>query len=124
MAEAGGDRGTDEVLRPVASIPFHDDEETASAMMHVLVHVQDAHDVGAARGLPVVLHLLPGLGAVIQELGAGVRGNVRLTVATQGVPPPALCRGHVSSERPVTCPRAERGFESLSRMCGPMSLWT
>lgn len=40
-------------------------------MMHVLVHVQDAHDVGAARGLPVVVHLLPGLGAVIQELEAG-----------------------------------------------------
>lgn len=71
MAEAGGPRGTDAVPRPAASVPFHDDEETASAMMHVLVHVQDAHDVGAARGLPVVLHLLPGLGAVIQELGAG-----------------------------------------------------
>lgn len=55
----------------MAGLPFHDDEETAPAVMHVLVHVQDAHDVGAARGLPVVVHLLPGLGAVIQELGAG-----------------------------------------------------
>lgn len=52
-------------------IPFHDDEETALAVMHVLIYVQDAHNVGAPRGLPVVVHLLPGLGAVIQELRAG-----------------------------------------------------
>lgn len=31
-----------------ACLPFHDDEEAALAMMHVLIHVQDAHDVGAA----------------------------------------------------------------------------
>lgn len=54
-----------------ASIPFHDDEETALAVMHVLIHVQDAHNVRATRGLPVVVHLLPGLGAVVQELRAG-----------------------------------------------------
>lgn len=51
-------------------------------MMHVLIHVQDAHDVGAARGLPVVVYLLPGLGAVIQELWeAGTKG-IRLVSPT------------------------------------------
>lgn len=48
-----------------ASIPFHDDEETALAMVHVLIHIQDADNVGAARSLPVMVYLLPGLGAVI-----------------------------------------------------------
>ena len=55
----------------MGGIPFHDDEETAFAVMHILINIQDAHDVGATRGLPVVVHLLPGLGAVVQELRAG-----------------------------------------------------
>lgn len=50
--------------------PLHDDEQTALVAVHVLVHVEDAHDVGAARRLPVLLHLLPGLGAVVQDLEA------------------------------------------------------
>lgn len=49
-------------------------------MMHVLIHVQDAHDVGATRGLPVVLHLLPGLGAVVQELWEVGTQGVRLAL--------------------------------------------
>ena len=61
--------GTDEAQ--AGGVPLHDDEKTALVVVHVLVDVQDAHDVGAARGLPVVLHLLPGLEAVVQELGAG-----------------------------------------------------
>lgn len=51
-------------------------------MMHVLIHVQDAYDVGAARGLPVVVHLLPGLGAVIQELWEGGTKGIRLISPT------------------------------------------
>lgn len=31
-----------------ARLPFHDNEETALAVVHILIHVQDAHDVGAA----------------------------------------------------------------------------
>lgn len=58
-------------------------------MMHVLIHVQDAHDVGAARGLPVVVHLLPGLGAVIQELWEVGTKGIRLTSPTL----PLLCEG-------------------------------
>lgn len=88
-------------------VPLHDDEQTALAAVHVLVHVEDAHDVGAARCLPVLLHLLPGLGAVVQDLGAAQTD-----------------RGTGSSGRPGTCPRApssrgtKRGCEDRSPRCG------
>lgn len=86
---SGGDPGG-------ACLPLHDDEEAAFAVMHVLIHVQDAHDVGAARGLPVVVHLLPGLGAVIQELWEIGTKGVRLILLS-------LC-----SKRPGTCPSTRR----------------
>lgn len=56
--------------REAGAAPLHDDEQTALVAVYVLVHVEDAHDVGAAGRLPVLLHLLPGLGAVVQDLEA------------------------------------------------------
>lgn len=38
-------------------------------MVHVLVQADDADDVGPRGHAPVELHLPPGLGAVIQNLG-------------------------------------------------------
>lgn len=61
-------RETEGAPRQSNNIPFHDDEEAALAVMHILIHIYDAHNVGATRGLPVMVHLLPGLGAIVQEL--------------------------------------------------------
>lgn len=76
------------------AVPFHEDEQAAPPVVHVLVHVQDTHNVGAPRSLPVVVHLLPGLGAVVQELGVGGRRWRQHTAASlrspQRVPLPWL----------------------------------
>lgn len=55
--------------RERACSPLHDNQQTLSALIKVLVDVDDSHDVGARRRPPVELHLPAGLGAVLQHLG-------------------------------------------------------
>lgn len=98
--------------REAGAAPLHDDEQTALVAVHVLVHVEDAHDVGAAGRLPVLLHLLPGLGAVVQDLEAaqtasGWRhpGRSRHSAERDG-----------SSGRPGTCPPGAQLMEDTARV--------
>ena len=79
-----------------ASIPFHDDEETALAVMHVLIHVQDAHNVRATRGLPVVVHLLS---CSSPRLRASLLATLTALPASWELPSPLLTSS-VSLPRP------------------------
>lgn len=49
--------------------PLHDNQQTLSSLIQVLVDVNDSHNVGTRRGPPVELYLPAGLGAVLQHLG-------------------------------------------------------
>lgn len=55
--------------RECAYSPLHYNQQTLSALIEVLVDVDDSHNVGTRWGPPVELHFPAGLGAVLQHLG-------------------------------------------------------
>lgn len=80
QSERQSEKEREERERVCTYSPLHYNQQTLSALIKVLVDIDDSHNVGTRWGPPVELHFPAGLGAVLQHLGERKKKETRQEV--------------------------------------------